>query len=142
MNEDQSSGDLNLDLIQMVQRARLLHDASARPSDYDAVYWIEAKRAVSGAEYPAPTANAGEWRVALHIDRADALWQRVKSLTAAGALGYKSKISTGPAAGQTDRAARLLCLRTYDAADRADVERVKQALLDMGLRPLEYVPDK
>jgi len=142
MKEKPSGGDLNLDLIQMVQRARMLHDANARPSDYDAVYWIEAKREVAGAAYPPPTAQAGEWRVALHIDTVDAVWQRVKSLTAAGGLGYKSKVSTQPAAGQTDPAARLLCLRTYDARDRADVERVKQALQALGLQPREYVADK
>ena len=37
---------------------------------------------------------------------------------------------------------RLLCARTYDAGDRADVERVGAALRALGLRGLEYVADK
>ncbi len=132
--------DLDLDLIQMVQRARMLHDESAVPSEMAAVYWIEAKR--REGEYPAPTANAGEWRVKLRVEDADAVWERVKALTVAGELGYKSKVSTRPAAGQADPDERLLCARTYDAADGADVARVGEALRALGLTALEYVADK
>ena len=71
MSQDEQSPDL--DLIQMVQRARMLHDQSARPSDYSSVYWIEAKRQVAG---PAPTANAGEWRATLPAAEVDAIWKR------------------------------------------------------------------
>jgi len=140
MRKDEQPSDLNLDLIQMVQKARMLHDAAARPSALAAVYWIEAKR--RDGDYPAPTAKAGEWRIPLRADAVDAVWERVKSLTVAGQLGYKSKVSTKPAAGQTDVDERLLCVRTYDAGDRADVERVGRALRDAGLSGLEYVADK
>lgn len=140
MSKDPQPSDLNLDLIQMVQRARMLHDETARPSDYTAVYWIEAKR--DDGDFPPPTANAGEWRITLRVDNIDAVWEQVKSLTVAGELGYKSKVSTRPAAGQADPAERLLCVRTYDAADQADVERVGQALRTAGLQELSYVPDK
>ena len=131
MPEDEQPIDLNLDLIQMVQKARMLHDATARPSELAAVYWIEAKR--RDGDYPAPTKKAGEWRVPLRADAVDAVWERVKALTVAGDLGYKSKVSTRPAAGQADPEARLICVRTYDAGDRADVERVGQALREIGL---------
>lgn len=137
MSQDEQPPDLNLDLIQMVQRARQLHDQGARPSDYSAVYWIEAKREADGA--PPPTANAGEWRARLSAADVDAIWERVKALTARGELGYKSKVSTQ---GLTNRDERMLCARTYDAGDRADVERVGAALRTLGLRGLEYVADK
>lgn len=137
MSQDEPSPDLNLDLIQMVQRARMLHDQSARPSDYTAVYWIEAKR--PAGDYPAPTANAGEWRATLPAAEVDAIWERIKTLTARGELGYKSKVSTQ---GPTNRDERLLCARTYDAGDRSDVERVGAALRRLGLSGLEYVADK
>ncbi len=140
MSKDHEPPDLNLDLIQMVQRARMLHDETARPSDYSAVYWIEAKR--GDGDYPAPTARAGEWRVKLPVETVDAVWERVKALTVAGELGYKSKVSTCPAAGQVDPAERMLCVRTYDAEDRADVERVGAALRASGLQELAYVADK
>lgn len=136
MSQDEQARDPGLDLIQMVQRARMLHDQSARPSDYSSVYWIEAKRQATG---PAPTANAGEWRATLPAAEVDAVWERVKTLTARGALGYKSKVSTQ---GAVSRDERMLCARTYDASDEADVERVGAALRVLGLRGLEYVADK
>ena len=132
--------DLNLDLIQMVQNARMMHDETARPSAVSAVYWIEAKRQTG--DYPPPTSNAGEWRVKLTAETVDEAWEQVKAATAAGRLGYKSKVSTRPAAGQSHPDERLLCVRSYDAGDQADIERIKQALLDMGLRGLSYAPDK
>ena len=82
MHEDEQPSDLNLDLIQMVQKARMLHDETASPSALAAVYWIEAKR--RDGDYPAPTAKAGEWRIPLRADDVDAVWERVKSLTTAG----------------------------------------------------------
>ena len=140
MAKEELPSDLNLDLIEMVQRARMLHDAEARPSDLAAVYWIEAKR--TEGDYAAPTANAGEWRVPLTAETADAVWEQVKALTVAGKLGYKSKISTRPAAGQVDPDQRLLCVRTYDARDSTDVERVSDALREIGFSGLDYVADK
>ena len=137
MSQDEQPPDLNLDLIQMVQRARMLHDQSARPSDYSNVYWIEAKR--QDGDFPAPTANAGEWRVTLPAAEVDAVWERVKALTAQGELGYKSKVSTQ---GPSNRDERLLCVRTYDAGDSADVKRIGEALRALGLKGLTYVPDK
>lgn len=135
MSQDEQSPDL--DLIQMVQRARMLHDKSARPSDYTSVYWIEAKQ--QSGDTPAPTANAGEWRVTLLAAEVDAVWEQVKALTERGELGYKSKVSTQ---GLASRDERVLCARTYDAGDRADVERVGAALRALGLSGLEYVADK
>ena len=101
------------------------------------MYWIEAKR--QPGDYPPLSAQAGEWRAELRLDEVDAVWARVKALTRDGGLGYKSKVSTRPAAGQADADARLLCVRTYDARDAADVARVGDALRGLGLRGLVYV---
>lgn len=139
MPDDAKSTKINLDLINMVQKARMLHDETARPSDVAAVYWIEAKR--GPGDFPAPTAKAGEWRIRLTVDTVDEIWERVKRATVAGELGYKSKVSTRPAAGQASRDERTLCVRTYDAADRDDIERVRAALLRIGLSEMEYVSD-
>ena len=131
----------NLDLIRMVQNARMKHDQTARPSDYAAVYWIEAKR--KSGDYPAPTPNTGEWRIKLTLENVDAVWEKVKSTTMKGELGYKSKVSTRPAAGQAHPDERLICVRTYDAGDTEDVERVKNVLVEMGIeRDMVYVRDK
>lgn len=140
MPESLPSDDINLALIQMVQDARMLHDETALPSQYAAVYWIEAK--CPAGDHPAPTANAGEWRVSLHADEVDKAWQIVKTATVAGKLGYKSKVSTRPAAGQTHPDQRVLCVRIGDAHDAQAVARIKAVLLAMGLRDLVFAPDK
>ena len=139
MSDENNS--LNLDLINMVQNARMLHDKTARPSDYSAVYWIESKR--QQGEYPAITSNTGEWRIKLNVKNVDGVWEKVKIATENGELGYKSKVSTRPAANQTHPDERLLCVRTYNADDLEDVERVKTALINMGLGDgLVYNRDK
>lgn len=140
MVHDRQPQQMNLDLIAMIQRARMLHDEDARPSDYAAVYWIEAKCATGDCSQP--TANAGEWRARLTVATVDQVWEKVKQATVAGKLGYKSKVSTRPAAGQADPDERLLCARTYDARDVDDVERVRAALQALGLETLEYVAEK
>jgi hypothetical protein len=119
-----------LDLIQMVQRGRMAHDAQAQPSQMTGVYWLEAKPL---RETPPPTARAGEWRIPTTAAAMDALWARIKTATEAGELGYKSKISTTPAHGQAEADARMIVVRTRDADDSADVERVRAALRALGV---------
>jgi len=121
----------NLDLINMVQQARMMHDSQATPSQVSAVYWIEAKR--PEGDYPAPTPRTGEWRIPITVDQVDALWETIKTATEAGKLGYKSKVSTKPAKGQADINARVICVRTVDADDQVDVERVYDALFALGI---------
>ncbi len=138
MPDDNNQPDL--DLISMVQNARMMHDDTARPSDYAAVYWIECKR--KHGDYPAPTPDTGEWRIRLTVDNVDDVWAKVKKATEAGKLGYKSKVSTRPAAGQADPDQRLLAVRTYSATDTADVDRIKSELEALGITEMTYVRDK
>lgn len=125
----------NLDLIQMVQRARMQHDADAVPSDVGGVYWIEAK-----PERPAqqPTPRAGMWVIETAADRIDAQWTLVKEATRDGTLGYKSKVSTAARRGTAGANQRLIHVCTYDREDAADVERVRAALGALGLTPARY----
>ncbi len=135
--------DADLDLIAMVQRARMLHDQAATPSNLAAVYWIEAKAAAAQAS---PTARAGEWVAQVPAAQVDALWAKVKAATEAGTLGYKSKVSTAAHSDRTTQAhadTRTLCARTYDADDSADRERVRAALERLGVPgPLVYRRDQ
>jgi len=125
----------NLDLIQMVQRARMQHDADAVPSAVPGVYWIEVKP--NCATRP-PTPRAGLWLIETDAAHIDAQWSAVKSVTQAGLLGYKSKASTRPRGGQGGPNDRVICVCTCDRADTEDVERVRAALAEMGLMPSRY----
>ncbi|MCU0474722.1 MAG: DUF1917 domain-containing protein [Anaerolineae bacterium] len=119
----------NLDLIQMVQRARMLHDADAKPSEMDGNYWVEHKPSVPVAP---PTPRAGRWVIETDIDQLDALWERVKQANAQGELGYKAK-ATAKARNGTDPRQRLIVVCVADSDDAADVARVRGVLESMGL---------
>jgi hypothetical protein len=125
--------DPNLDLIRMVQNARMAHDAAAQPSQVSAVYWIEAKRKSEGAP---PTPRAGQWVIETTTAEVDAHWAKIRAATEAGALGYKSKVSTAARGGVAD--SRVIWVVTYDADDSADVERVRAALQSLGFSNLRY----
>jgi hypothetical protein len=114
----------------MVQRARRLHDDAAIPSQVPAVYWIEAASEVPVAP---PTPRAGRWVILTNVDEVDNLWALIKQATKAGKLGYKSKVSTAAREMGMDRNDRVIHVVTYDADDAADVERVRAALLELGV---------
>lgn len=125
------------DLILRVQQARMAHDADARPSEALTGYWIEVKRAVDG---PPPTPRAGQWVISTPVDDIDALWAVIKAATATGQLGYKAKAATVSRHGGKNDC--VICVRTVDADDAADVQRVLTALRDLGItRPLTYERD-
>lgn len=121
----------SLDLIGMVQRARMAHDAEAMPSKMTPRYWIEAKRQTDGA---APTTRAGHWLIHTTLAEVDAQWAAIRAATEAGTLGYKSKVTGG--LRDEDRVVHVM---TYDADDTADVERVRLALERLGFRDVSYV---
>lgn len=121
----------NLDLIAMVQQARMQHDADAVPSQVGGVYWIEAKP--QQGDYPSPTSRAGQWVIPTTVKAVDDLWTSIKSATRSGKLGYKSKVSTAPANNQGHPDDRIIHVCTYDADDSADVKRVRAALNEIGI---------
>ncbi len=121
-----SGNQPNLDLISMVQQARMTNDAEAQPSRVSAVYWIEVKS--QQPQHP-PTSRAGHWLIRTTLSEVDAVWARIKAATEAGQLGYKSKVATA-SRGASDE--RVIHVMTYDANDRDDVERVRAALTDLG----------
>lgn len=137
MNDDKTGkNEPNLDLIGMVQRARMAHDAAAKPSDVSAVYWIECKPRVEVM----PTPRAGEWVIETDVSAVDALWARIKQATEDGRLGYKSKVSTAPRGRDQPLTQRVIVVRTVDADDAADVARVQAALAALGVSDgLRYV---
>jgi hypothetical protein len=136
MTDDNNAPKLDLGLIQMVQRARMMNDANAKPSEVSAVYWIEAK-----APDPNPTSRAGKWIVPTTVDVVDALWAKVKAATEGGELGYKAKVSTAPGKEQGHASARLLHVRVADSDAAADVERVRAALEALGVTDMRYERD-
>ncbi len=124
------SGDQpDLDLISMVQRARMTNDAEAQPSRVSAVYWIEAKPKQTQTPQRQPTPRAGHWLIRTTLGEVDAVWARIKAATEAGQLGYKSKVATASRVAADERVIHVM---TYDADDGDDVARVRAALSALG----------
>jgi outer membrane protein TolC len=133
MSEPNSPPDL--DLIARVQAARRQFDAVAQPSQVHAVYWIEASRETDG---PGPTPRAGAWVIGTTSAEIDGLWARIRAATREGALGYKARALTAPRTGGPANSQREIHVVTYDADDTADVERVRAALVGLGVMPVRY----
>ena len=137
MSDDKVS-KLNMDLINMVQNARMMHDNEAIPSQVPGVYWIEAKNPAPANQ---PTPRSGEFRINTTVDLVDEQWQIIKQATESGKLGYKSKVSTSPTDGTPHGSQRVICVRTYDADDASDLERIKTQLAELGFEDLVYERD-
>lgn len=114
----------DLDLIQLVQRARMAHDDRARPSQIGGAYWLEAQAppgAVAG-----PTVRAVALRADCDVAEVDAVWALLRKATQAGRLGYKAKVATAAREAATER--RELRVLVADRADAAALARVQAEL--------------
>ncbi|KAL5365732.1 hypothetical protein BJX96DRAFT_18907 [Aspergillus floccosus] len=86
----------------------------------------------------------GKWMLFLTPDRIDEFWAAIVEATARGELGIAAKVATDEGKGQDS--ARLLAVYTRDYADRDDVKRVIEKLVDLDLvkedeRPVYYKCD-
>ncbi len=127
-----------LDLIDLVQRARMAHDDQAKPSQIRGAYWLEAK-APPGL-WPGPTRRAAEFHAGADLAEVDALWETLRAATQAGRLGYKAKVATAAREAAPDR--RELRVLVADRADETEVARLQAELraLTPDLR-WELLPD-
>lgn len=137
MSDDKAS-KLDMDLINMVQNARMMHDADAVPSKVPGVYWIEAK---NPSPENKPTPRTGEFHIQTTVDEVDAHWLQIKEATEKGLLGYKSKVSTVSTDGTVHGKQRLICIRTYDADDSDDRKRIQAELEKLGFNTVTYERD-
>ena len=78
---DNKASKLDMDLINMVQNARMMHDKDAVPSKVPGVYWIESK---NPAPKNKPTACTGEFQIQTTVDAVDEHWQMIKKATEKG----------------------------------------------------------
>lgn len=135
---DEKPAKLNMDLINMVQNARMMHDKEAIPSKVPGVYWIEAKNPNPAHQV---TPRTGEFRINTTVENVDAQWEIIKTATESGELGYKSKVSTAPTDGTLHSNQRVICIRTYDSDDVANREQIKIALAELGFEDVTYQRD-
>ncbi len=94
--------------------------------------WIHAFRKTG--EYPEGTERSGKWLIWLRAGTIDRYWQKIKEAVEQGRLGGKAKVSTVVSRRGRQGKPYVICVYTYDHADREDVMRVRQVLRELGIR--------
>jgi hypothetical protein len=129
-------------------RARQVTDAAKsdfterKPTEVTETSWIFASR--KAYSNPKPTERSGKWLLFTPVEKIDETWAVIKAATEAGKLGPCSKVATmRPNPNAIDSRNRVICIGTYDSEDRADVNRVRQALRELGfVEDLRYKTDE
>lgn len=86
--------------------------------------------------YPEDTERSGKWLIFLSNETIDRYWLLIHLSLAMWQLGRVAKVTTGLKKPGKDH---VICVYTYDYADRADVMRIRQTLYDLGIhRPIVY----
>lgn len=85
-------------------------------------------------EYPEKTECSGKWCFFVPAQQIDALWASIRAALALGKLGKQAKTQKRWR-GQGEY---VVVVYTYDATDRADVYRVAQALIELGIDDAFY----
>jgi Domain of unknown function (DUF1917) len=99
--------------------------------------WIYARR--KQGDYPDYTERSGKWLIWLSAETIDRYWQKIKEAVEQGTLGSAAAGSGRQKQGKP----YVICVYTYDYADKADVMRIRQALRDLGIRkPIPYKADE
>ena len=96
----------------------------------------ERERLESGIRDLARHSNitTGKWMLFPSADDVDRMWTLVARGTWEGTWGISAKVATAPdTESAKDKESRLICVYTYDFADRDDVKRVLLGLKKLGL---------
>ncbi len=90
--------------------------------------------------------GSGKWLIFARSEKIDEAWLRVKTALSEGKLGRLAKVARAKSTRLDERdwkMKQVICIYTYDYADREDVRRVRQALRDIGCtRRIAYKDDE
>ena len=102
------------------------------PSQIMNVYWLFAER--KQESYLQTSENSGKWLIFVPIAQVDNIWSKIKSATEEGRLGHLTKVATAKTnPNASDSATKVICVYTYDWADKEDVMRIRQELRQLGI---------
>jgi hypothetical protein len=104
----------------------------AKPSQITDDYWVGAERKVGA--YPDDTERSGKWLVIVPMVQIDEVWAKIKDATEKGLLGSSAKASTArPNPNALNPSEGVICVYTYDAEDKEDVQRILGKLRELGI---------
>lgn len=79
------------------------------------------------------TPKSGKWCMSFPVEEADAAWERVDALVAAGKI-RAAMVSTAWGAKQRGFDTLVICVFTDDWQDKVEVSRVRKVLLEEGFK--------
>jgi len=102
------------------------------PTEETRDVWIHAFRQAD--DYPEDTERSGKWLIWLSAQTIDRYWQAIHEAVEQGHLGGEAKVSTVASAPVKQGRPYVICVYTYDYADKADVMRIREELRKLGIR--------
>lgn len=108
------------------------------PSTVTDTGWLRAH-----PSHPArPSDNPGKYLIFARLDVIDEVWAKIKLATEQGLLGPEAKVSTRHPLqlAQNPRSA-VICVYVSDSDDLAEMQRVKDALNELGFSNLRFKTD-
>ena len=117
---------------------KLFEDYLRQPSTCTKDVWISAFCWLN--TYPYQTARSGKWLIFLSPETIDKYWLLIQQAVKNGELGDSAKVST--LYGRGTKKLHVICVYTYDYADKEDVFRIREKLRDLGIKkPISYKAD-
>lgn len=105
-----------------------------KPSTVTDDFYTHAVREPTRAPYPESTERSGKWLVFVPRTQIDAVWDRIATAVREGRLGGHAKVSTSrPNRLSNEPERHVICVYTYDAEDKTDVDRVRAELRTLGI---------
>ena len=99
-----------------------------KPSTYKKEPWIYVENP-KATDYDEK--KVGKWLVWMRETDVDRIWEIILEEVKTNRLGISAKVATAyPSVYGTDK--RVICIYTYDFGDKADVDRVRQRLRELG----------
>ena len=115
---------------------------SVLPARMKSDYWVHAAHPNPPNDW---TDRSGKWLIFVPFNRLDEKWAIIIAKeTELGRLGIAAKAATAkPNALSKNKWVKVICVYTYDSADRHDVMRVRDHLRTLGfVKKLSYKTDQ
>lgn len=111
------------------------------PSKIKSEFWIQTNHPNPPNQW---TERSGKWLIFTPLNKLDEKWALISRDTESGKLGIAAKSATGKSNSLAKNSfIKVICVYTYDSADKDDVLKVRERLRFLGfINKLYYKTDQ